>query len=429
MVLLSATLPASVRRSLACVVGAVPPERDVQYPRLTLFQPGSAVQEHFDPDPSRRLVLHMRGIPADLPDVRSAVEKRLADGGFALVLVNTVQRAQDLYGLFPPGEVLEREGRRVGKRLADGTEIFLFHARFPADGRQCREDAALEVFGKKGPRSGRKILIATQVAEQSLDLDFDLMATDLAPVDLLLQRAGRLWRHAGRPRPLSAPVLLVAGLDGAAPPSFGKPLWWGSVYREDILLATWVLLRGRDCLALPDEIDLLVRAVYEEEVNMPESLRERYEKAFLDADGEAAAYRGQANRAVVGLPDDGSWDDPSRYILYDEDEPGVHRSLMALTRLGDDSVVAVPLWPEDGFDRDAAPDFRRAREWFLRSLSLSRKAVVHGLRAAGVPEAWRKLPLLRNCHPLELDAEGRWSLDSTVRLDDDLGLVFDAKEA
>ncbi|MCZ7626722.1 MAG: hypothetical protein M5R38_13920 [Candidatus Methylomirabilis sp.] len=122
----------------------------------------------------------------------AALEEGLADGGMGLALVNTVQRAQDLYQLFPEGERLEREGQCIGKRLSDGTEVLLFHARFPADRRQRHEDQALETFGESTNRTGRKILIATQVAEQSLDLDFDLIATDLAPIDLVLQRAGAL---------------------------------------------------------------------------------------------------------------------------------------------------------------------------------------------------------------------------------------------
>jgi CRISPR-associated endonuclease/helicase Cas3 len=203
------------------------------------------------------------------------------------------------------------------------------------------------------------------------------------------------------------------------------------VYREDLLLRTWsLLIEGqRQSLTLPDEIDTLVQAVYEEQVGVPESLRERLEKALVTGDGEAFVKHGQANQAIIGFPDDASWNQPERFVLYDEDEPGVHRTLMAQTRLGEDSIVAIPLFAEDGFRPEGTPDFARAKQWFLRALNLSRKGVVKTLQKLGVPEGWKKSPLLRNCFPLMLNAQGRWAEDATVRLDDDLGLVYGTKEA
>jgi CRISPR-associated endonuclease/helicase Cas3 len=432
VVLLSATLSPSIRRRLAEAVETTLPENEEAYPRLTVFSTGEKVQQtHFAADPNRRLTLPIKGISADLSDVHFALTEHLSAGGMGLALVNTVQRAQDLYCLFPEGEILEREGQRVGKRLADGTEVFLFHARFPADRRQQREEQALELFGETGARTGRKILIATQVAEQSLDLDFDLIVTDLAPIDLLLQRAGRLWRHAKNhpSRKVVAPTLMIAGLAGDEPPSFGKPLWWGAVYREDLLLRTWSLLRTKDELTLPDEIDPLVQAVYEEKVDVPDSLQEWLDKALLKGEGNAYAQRIQADQAILGLPDDESWNQPERFVLYDEDAPGIHRTLMAKTRLGENSIVVVPLWPADGFLPEVMPDSVLTKRWFLRAMSLSRKGVVRKLNALGVPEGWKKSSLLRNCIPLMLDAQGRWEKDANVRLDNDLGLVYETKEA
>ncbi len=429
VVLLSATLPPSIRRKLAEVVDGTLPEPEQPYPRLTVFSPGKAVrQTHFEPDPRRRLTINIKPIPADLPSMRSAIETQLTAGGMALALVNTVQRAQDLYRLFSDGEPLEREGQRIGKRARDGTEILLFHARFPADRRLKREDHALENFGTDGKRAGRKILIATQVAEQSLDLDFDLIATDLAPIDLILQRAGRLWRHARGVRPVGVPILLIAGLEGDAPPLFAKPLWWGAVYREDILLRTWVLLQRKVKLTLPDEIDTLVQAVYEEQVEIPEPLQDRLNKALINADGKTIAHTGEANQAIIGFPDDASWNDPARFVLFDEDAPGVHRTLMAKTRLGDDSAVVIPMRAEDGFDPAKTPDFPQAKGWFLRAMSLSRKSIVKKLQHQGVPEGWKNSPLLRNCFPLLLNANSSWTEDEAVRLDNDLGLVYEPKE-
>lgn len=429
VILLSATLAPATRRKLAEKLAMAFPEKEKEYPRLSVFKPGTEViQKHFKADPTRQQNIQVKGILPELREIHAEIEKCLPDSGMALVLVNTVQRAQDLYCLFPDGEPLEREGQRVGKYLADGTEVFLFHARFPAEQRQKREEQVLATFGVYAHRTGRKILIATQVAEQSLDLDFDLIITDLAPVDLVLQRAGRLWRHARTARPVSSPTLLVAGLAGDEPPSFAKPLWWGSVYREDILLYTWSLLSTKLNLTLPDEIDTLVQTVYEEQVEIPEPLRERLGKSLVLGDGKSISHRNQANQAIIGLPDDASWNDPAKFVLYDEDEPGVHRTLMAQTRLGSESCSGIPLWPGDEFQTDVAPEFSLAKKWFLRSMNLSRTGVVKKLQQQGAPEGWKKSALLRNCFPLYLDEQGHWLMEATVRLDNDLGLVYGAKE-
>lgn len=429
VVLLSATLPPDIRRKLAALTDAPFPENEVDYPRLSVYSTGQPVRQiAFEADPARRLIVQVTPIKSDLPAMRDALNSRLAEGGFALALVNTVQRAQELYRLYPDGEPMTFEGQPVGKRLVDGTAIFLFHARYPADRRQKRETVVLQSFGLDGERIGRKLLIATQVAEQSLDLDFDLIATDLAPIDLLLQRAGRLWRHTRDSRPVVVPTLLVAGLAEATPPSFGAPLWWGAVYREDILLRTWCLLHDKDQIALPDEIDTLVQAVYEEQVDVPEALQDRLQKCLIDGDGKAISHISQANKAIIGFPDDASWNDPARFSLYDEDAPGVHRTLMAQTRLGEDSVIVVPLWVVDKFIPTATPDFQQAKAWFLRAMSLSRKGIVRKTKAIGIPEGWKKSALLRNAYPLLLNETNQWIDDTSVRLDADLGLIYEPKE-
>ena len=176
VVLLSATLSPSIRRRLAKAIGAQLPEQEQAYPRLSVFQRGEKVrQAHFEADPARRLTVCLGGVAPELSAIRAAIEERLASGGMALALVNTVQRAQDLYQLFPAGEPVARNGVRIGKVLADGTQVLLYHARFPADQRQEREQHVLDTFGPppKGDRQGRKILIATQVAEQSSYLQSD----------------------------------------------------------------------------------------------------------------------------------------------------------------------------------------------------------------------------------------------------------------
>jgi CRISPR-associated endonuclease/helicase Cas3 len=432
VVLLSATLPPKFKKSLAKTLHARMPGKEEVYPRLSVFHAHQDVRQfHFEADSSRHHTLQLRGIPPDVPCIKAALDEHLVNGGMGLALVNTVQRAQDLYRQFPEGETIYRQGQHVGKRLANDTEVYLFHARFTADKRQQREDQALALFGEHGDRAGIKILIATQVVEQSLDLDFDFIVTDLAPIDLLLQRAGRLWRHKRVTRPVPEPLLIVAGLSGDEPPSFGKPLWWGGeLYREDLLLRTWVLMREnqRATISLPDEIDTLVEKVYEEQVAVPESLQARIDQSLIRGEGGDACKHTQANQAIIGLPDDASWNDPSRFVLYDEDAPGVHRTLMAQTRLGKDSVIAIPLFPGDSFDPEIAPEYAMAKQWFMRAVSLSRKNIVKQLKGVGIPEGWEKSSLLRNCYPLVLNEANQWIVNEQVRLDDDLGVVYERKE-
>lgn len=434
VVLLSATLPPQIRRQLAELVGQEPPEQEAKYPRLSVYQQGKSVEQTpFDADPKRRLSLRIQPLHADIAAIKDALDARLVNGGYALALTNTVQRAQDLYRDYGGGEALMVDGEPIGKRLSDGTEIYLFHARFPADARQRREDAVLKLFGPSdlnpsASRTGRKILIATQVAEQSLDLDFDLIATDLAPIDLLLQRAGRLWRHERGARPIAEPILLIAGLAEDPPPSFGKPLWWGAVYREDMLLRTRQLLRAKPALQLPDEIDRLVASVYEEAVEVDATLEARLDRAIQDALGMEYAHVGEAHQSIIGLPDDASWKTGARFTLYDDDEPGVHASLKVKTRLGEESIVVVPIFESDAFNPAVTPEFAKAKAWFPRAMSLSRKGIVKCLQAKGVPEGWRQSALLRNAYPLRLDAEACWVEDSTVQLSSELGLIYQTKE-
>ena len=119
-------------------------------------------------------------------------------------------------------------------------------------------------------------------------------------------------------------------------------------------------------MTLPDDIDFLVQAVYENRVAVAEALRERLEKATMDGTGKALAEMWQANQAIIGFPDDASWNDPARFVLYDEDEPDVHRTLMGQTRLGEDSAVALTLWAHDEFRPEATQNSAREKRWSLR---------------------------------------------------------------
>ncbi len=428
VILLSATLPPAIRRKIANINNNDLPAEEANYPRLTVFRTTGVDQIHVESDPARNITITIRGIDTDDATIESTLLEHLEKGGLGLALINTVQRAQGLYMRFPTGSPIFYKDHHIGKTLEDGTEVYLFHARYPALQRQIIEDHALATFGIHGVRSGRKILIGTQVVEQSLDLDFDVIVTDLAPVDLILQRAGRLWRHKRENRAVTHPVLYIAGLVGDEPPDFDKPLYWSAVYREDVLLYTWQALIEKTAITLPDDIDSLVTAVYEEEVELPDKLLERLNKAIIAGDGKSISQQNQAHQAIIGFPDDASWNDPTRFILYDEDEPGVHRTLLAATRLGEESIAVIPIRKHD----DAATNGFLSRDeekmLLMRTLSVSRKGVVGKLKAIGVPIAWKQSSLLRNSIPLYLEENGAWVEDESVRLDNELGLTYQIKE-
>ncbi len=156
------------------------------------------------------------------------LKSRLAGGGCAAVICNTVIRAQEIYFALKEANFIAED------------HLTLFHSRFPPAWRKKIEAKVLGQFGKEGARPEKAIVVATQVIEQSLDLDFDLMVSDLAPVDLLIQRIGRLHRHQRdvRPSGLLAPQMLIARPAGDAnAPDFGSSRY---IYAPFILWRTWL---------------------------------------------------------------------------------------------------------------------------------------------------------------------------------------------
>jgi len=112
-----------------------------------------------------------------------------------LWIENTVAEAQERY--------LDLAARASELGIACG----LLHSRFIVDDRQTIETRWVSLFGKPGwPRRAAqgRILVGTQVLEQSLDIDADFLVSRFAPTDMLLQRIGRLWRHAETPRAAAA---------------------------------------------------------------------------------------------------------------------------------------------------------------------------------------------------------------------------------
>lgn len=156
------------------------------YPRLTWVSTDQVETVEVQPStPAREVVFRAR----DSSETPTSIARQLASAGSGniLVLVNTVSRAQKTY-----------------KELAQefGDSVRLVHARFTAADRMENDEWLLNTYGPESvDRPDFSIVVATQVVEQSLDVDFDVLVSDVAPVDLLLQRVGRVHRHSGVSRP------------------------------------------------------------------------------------------------------------------------------------------------------------------------------------------------------------------------------------
>ncbi|WP_454294211.1 CRISPR-associated helicase Cas3' [Salana multivorans] len=346
-----------------------PPEAPASdaYPLLTTLSSGSVSQLSADPGAAR--TVHIEWVPDDLADLRRAIEPIVVAGGCVLIVRNTVRRAVSAY----------RELRQTW-----GGAVALSHSRFIAFDRLRNDDWLRETFGPvDGDRQGR-IVVATQVAEQSLDVDFDLLVTDLAPVDLVLQRIGRLQRHPGRQRPDSArrATCLVTGLDAApsdavAPrPEPGAAMVYGKYH----LLRTAALLLERDGrpLDLPADVPTLVRRCYGTGALGPAA----WSEAMRDAEDELAREQAiaAANATVYRLRAPGERSSLVDLLASDAGEAETSTGVAKQVRQSDGGfevivlmkdVDGLRLLPQLGDDRlvrtDARPD-RESERLLARSM-------------------------------------------------------------
>ncbi|MGX8705334.1 MAG: CRISPR-associated helicase Cas3', partial [bacterium] len=245
VILLSATLPASTREKLMDAYLGGAKKRDagaawrksMDYPLLTWSDGGHVFQRRLTPDGRETTVQTAVISDADrLPLLR----EWLSEGGCAGVICNTVARAQDL--------------AMEARQAMPDTEVMICHAQFVMPQRAKIEDELKTRLGRNGKRPSKLLLVGTQVIEQSLDIDMDLLITDLCPMDMLLQRIGRLHRHARiRPERLRAARCFVTAAEDDA-------LIKNPIYEEYLLRRTLAILPEK--LTVPTDIAPLVQCVY-----------------------------------------------------------------------------------------------------------------------------------------------------------------------
>lgn len=350
VILLSATLPQEKKRALLAGYGAsMEAPLSSEYPLITSVSAHGGVTQtaikRVHMKRTYRLFLHP--FFGD-PEQTAMLAERLAqDGGCICVMMNTVKRAQQVY-------------LALKQRSLD-VIYMLFHARFPYEDRQRIERECVSFFGKSTSGRPKKcILVSTQVLEQSIDADFDALITDIAPIDLLLQRMGRVHRFDNMPRPdcLAAPQIHVLNepsgrYDGQA------------VYASLLMRRTEALLRERDCIETPEDIRSCVERVYTAETPTDAEEYESWAAQAFSHAFDAATAEGNLLNSPNPQYAFLSQSVPAQWL---EDDPLVSRS--AHTRLGDGGRTVILLSPDELPTVNSSPNRETAIRLLKRSVSI-----------------------------------------------------------
>ena len=380
VILLSATLSQAQKRGLAeayggpgCLPALSEDAAKEPYPLLTFVpRAGKAFPQEVPPDPRWTRVIQVRAHPGALGDPKEIARltaEAVADGGCACVLANTVRSAQEIF-------------QELQALNPADTRLLLFHARFRAKRRRGLEKLIVRLFGK-GKKAGRNrnrpkkaILVATQVVEQSLDIDFDVMLSEIAPIDLLLQRCGRLHRHAvNNPRPTGTDacfhVLLPASdkekidfkIDFGGMEIKKRGDDWRGVYDRAALLRTLALLESKSKISLPADFRPLVEGCYDPQRLPISSIPAEW---ITDAEKSRTARHEQsevnAGKHLIPFPDDEEFSYADIKNAEAEAEEGEQATYFRLsTREGDDSRTVLILHDADLFAK-VREGSRRERE-------------------------------------------------------------------
>ncbi|GAA3357872.1 CRISPR-associated helicase Cas3' [Saccharopolyspora gregorii] len=277
--LMSATLPAGHREQLIAQWragrGGRSPRHAEPGPATSGGQQVTWADEHNAP--ASEPVKELSRINANRPPValHHIAEAKLAgwlreQDGCALVVRNLVRDAQATY------EALEQEIKSWQRK----PELVLLTGHTPTSARAKIERWLRTSFGPTAATRPYAIVIGTQVLQHSLDVDFDVLASDLAPINELIQRLGRVHRHErDEVRSNSAPQFaLIQPPEDDDGPKFARGLH--NVYHHAPMLQTWRVLWGRSELKLPGETGQLVSEVYDapDQVLSP-AMRRRFERA------------------------------------------------------------------------------------------------------------------------------------------------------
>lgn len=252
VVILSATLTGNQKKNILKLPKSI--NLNEKYPLITTFD--SNIHE-ITCDAMHGNVVGCSIDDDELKILGNVIEKA-SFGQQVLWIENTVAEAQRVYKTI------------AARASALGIECGLIHSRFIKKDRYENESKWVSLYGKDGKEKRTKcgrILVGTQVLEQSIDIDADFLVSRICPMDMLLQRIGRLWRHRDndsvRPKSAKCEVVVLA-------PDYAQTLKspkvfksTGVVYSPYILCRTLEVLETLERISIPEDIRPLLEKVYE----------------------------------------------------------------------------------------------------------------------------------------------------------------------
>ena len=305
------------------------------YPAVSTMAGMSSAGEN---DQKKRVSIKATSTMHDFADTARRALTSARAGAKVLVVRNTVGHAVSTQ------QALEElaDNRDVGILFDVGGTTTLHHGRFAACDREMLDKRIEELLGKDREQGGR-VVVGTQTLEQSLDIDADLLITDLCPADVLLQRIGRLHRHKdnnpNRPPGYAKPKCIVLTTPGGLAPlltdgrnanGLGPK---GYVYRSlTTLEGTRRLIDEHPEWRIPEMNRLLVeRATHPHALgDITEEMGEDWQVHALNTEGGEIAD-GQLARGHT-IKRDKSFFEDNRDVLFVSDEERIQ------TRLGDDRI-------------------------------------------------------------------------------------------
>lgn len=422
VILLSATLPAAKRVALMKAYLGEAPAGDWQesraYPLLTWSEGKNVCSCTVDAGSISNPIHMERAEPACVP---AFLKDKLAHGGCALVILNTVNGAQQMADAL--------------RQALPEREVILVHARFMLEDRAAWEEKLLNRLGKQSTPKERNglIVVATQVVEQSLDIDADVMITELCPMDLLLQRLGRLHRHKReRPECMKDACCMVL------------PAETGSqrIYGDWLLQQTERLLPNT--VTLPDDIPNLVQDTY-----MQPTAEMRSDPAWLEHASELQKKESRAMQFLMGdceelgIPELDTINDLLSMQVSDDDihakaavrdgEPAIEAIMLVQYKDGSIGMVPRKASISPRFDPTRQPSDEEALHIARQRIRLPHVvcakthdtiSILEGITCRNLPE-WQQATALRGELFLLLDERLQVTLGGyTLQYDPEQGLRY-----